>query len=313
MSTETRNFAIVRRLAQSTPTTPGNLRGFEELQPGDTRYILQAAAWNKNIDAYMCERGIVAVRAYIALALQRAGDAAMNRNHPAVINLSRIFLRELNILSPLLVDDGTFPTAQYVSEHPRGSWRGSHEDFDIRSQAIKLNSTVSVSTCRVLHGEANTSQWVEVAVRCMEYYRRNNRSKYNSSLFQLSLFRLCLGYLHETGHLLQTFVGHGEQDTPPQAGSGRHSSGGEAGEFMEKAFMGGLVDFHNDGTTLGTQVCGFDYYVRLFEVHSNAKHPDRFPMDYTRLGRCTESRPLFYWSLPATQVARRRGHDHISV
>ena len=136
MATSTRNIAIVRRHAASRPTTPGSNLELEELQPRDIRYILQAVAWNKCVEAYLCERGMVAIRTYIAL---RSG---VDRNNRTAIVLSQIFLGFLRSTSPLLVDDGTFDNPRIVSEHPRGTWSGNYNDFDIRAQAVKVNSTV---------------------------------------------------------------------------------------------------------------------------------------------------------------------------
>jgi hypothetical protein len=107
-------------------------------------------------------------------------------------------------------------------------------------------------------GRINRKQWVDVAVVCTDTFRRNSGQKAYSALFQLSLFKLVHAYIHETGHLIQTFLGHGQQDTPPQASGGRQTrrrgeGAGEAGEFMERALFAGLVDFYRDSSKLGQQ------------------------------------------------------------
>ncbi|KAK0889355.1 hypothetical protein LTS16_026529, partial [Friedmanniomyces endolithicus] len=163
------------------------------------------------------------------------GHAGFHRNHSYVIGIARIFVEQLNARSPLLVDDGTFSTTQIVAEHPRGSWSGSYDDFNIRAQAIKLNSV-----------------WVNLAVQAMETYRRNP-TNLTSATFQLSLFRLVHGNIHESGHLLQTFAGNGLRNTPPPMSGGRLSRGDgpEGGEVFEKMMIGGLLDFYNDNSQLG--------------------------------------------------------------
>jgi hypothetical protein len=141
MATSTRNIAIVRRRANARPTTPGgsNVPQLEELQTTEMRYIIQAAAWNKSVEAYLSDRGRLAIKTYIAI---RSGVDVGNR---LVEVLSGIFLASLQSTSPLLVDDGTFENSRVVSEHPRGPWNGNYDTFDIRAQAIKLNSTVCSS------------------------------------------------------------------------------------------------------------------------------------------------------------------------
>ena len=148
MSTSTRNVAIMRRRGSQSPATPGATTHAELLVSSDPRYLLLAASWSKAVDAYLGERGMLATRAYAPIGLGRAGQAGMHRNHPTVINISRIFLRSINNSSPLIVDDGTFFRPQIVSEHPRGTWNGSYETFDIRSQAIKINSVASGARIR---------------------------------------------------------------------------------------------------------------------------------------------------------------------
>ncbi len=143
-----RNFAVVRRHASHIPGTQGR---FEVLQPASPRYILLAAAWNKAVDAILSDRGILAVRAYLAMELLAHGHAGFHRNHSYVIGIARIFVEQLNARSPLLVDDGTFSTTQIVAEHPRGSWSGSYDDFNIRAQAIKLNSVVCIRHIHLTH------------------------------------------------------------------------------------------------------------------------------------------------------------------
>ncbi|KAK3067241.1 hypothetical protein LTR53_015998 [Teratosphaeriaceae sp. CCFEE 6253] len=235
----TRNFAIVRRHASPTPGTQGR---FEVLQPDSPRYILLAAAWNKSVDAILSDRGIIAVHAYLAMELLAHGEAGIHRNHPFVIGMARLLMGKLSAQTPLLVDDGTFTTTQIVAEHPRGSWSGTHNDFNIRAQAIKLNSV-----------------WVNLGVQAMEIYR-SNPTDLTSAIFQLNLLRLIHGYLHETGHLLQTYIGHGLRNTPPPMSVGRLSRGDgpEGGEVFEKMMIGGLLDFYNDSSQLGRHV-GFPW------------------------------------------------------
>ena len=143
MSTNTRNVAIMRRQGSQSPATPGTTTHAELLVPSDPRYLLLAASWSKAVDAYLGERGMLATRAYAPIGLGRAGQTGMHRNHPTVINISRIFLTSISNSSPLIVDDGTFARPQIVSEHPRGTWDGPYEAFEVRSQAIKINSVAS--------------------------------------------------------------------------------------------------------------------------------------------------------------------------
>ncbi|CAK4035023.1 Hypothetical predicted protein [Lecanosticta acicola] len=240
----TRNFAIVRRM--------GNR--LEQLPASDSRYYLQAASWNKAVDACNCERGVASVQAFVRASLRARGTLIPDAD---VVRLTNTFLQKLNT-SPLLVDDDRFESARIVSDHPRGSWRGSPEEFDTRSQAVKLNSTVSLSI--TLFWVTNTNhwpQWVTLAVERQRAYVARGRN-FNSALYQLSLFRLCHAYLHEIGHLLQTFLGHGDCNTPPLMSGAPHSRQtdieGEAGEFFEVLLFGGLVDFYMDGTELGGEV-----------------------------------------------------------
>ena len=88
----------------------------------------------------------------------------------------------------------------------------------------------------------------------MENYRRNSRSNLLSAVFQVSYLRLVHAYIHEIGHVYQTFLGHREQDTPPQAQGSRHDNEPEASEFFEKALIEGLLDFYNDKTPIGREV-----------------------------------------------------------
>jgi hypothetical protein len=133
----------MRRRGPQSPATPGTTSHDELLVPNDPRHLLLAASWSKVVDAFLGERGMLATRAYAPIGLGRAGQMGMHRNHPTVIGISRIFLRSIHSSSPLIVDDGTFARAQIVSEHPRGSWNRPYAAFDVRSQAIKINSTAS--------------------------------------------------------------------------------------------------------------------------------------------------------------------------
>lgn len=51
----------------------------------------------------------------------------------------------------------------------------------------------------------------------------NDRRTFTMALWQLNMLRIFYGYLHELGHLVETFVGHGDQDTPPPASGGEIS------------------------------------------------------------------------------------------
>ena len=56
--------------------------------------------------------------------------------------------------------------------------------------------------------------------------------------------------LHEFGHLKVTYLGHGEQATPPRIRGAnpreRGTGQGESGEFFERGLFGGLIEFHID-------------------------------------------------------------------
>jgi len=142
MSAGSRNIAIVRRRTRPVTTTPGSSNDLEELGMPDQRYILIAAAWSKVVDILCSPRGLSAVRAYSMLALQRQGHVGLTMDHTISRAVAQAFLAKVQNTSPLLVDDGTFESRRQVSEHPRGSWSGSYASFDVRQQAIKLNSHV---------------------------------------------------------------------------------------------------------------------------------------------------------------------------
>lgn len=98
----------------------------------------------------------------------------------------------------------------------------------------------------------------------MDSFLGDREDNVRSATFQLAFFKLVHAFSHETGHLLQTFLGRGQDDTPPGLSGGaatRHqeSSGGEAGEAIEVALFGGLVDFYNDDSALGNLSTGFPW------------------------------------------------------
>ena len=99
-------------------------------------------------------------------------------------------------------------------------------------------------------------QWLDRTLQHFARYRQNEESSQRIALFQVSFFRLVSAYIHEIAHLIITFIGHGRSDTPPQASGGRwarqpDTSEGEAGEFIERAMFGGVLDFYRDRSPLG--------------------------------------------------------------
>jgi len=104
---------------------------------------------------------------------------------------------------------------------------------------------------------ADHSQWVSNAEQALIGFLANRESRAHSANFQLALFKLVHALSHEVGHLLQTFLGRGEEDTPPGLSGGAstrdpNSFGGESGEVMEMILFGGLVDFYNDSSPVGS-------------------------------------------------------------
>ena len=103
-----------------SPVTPGMTSYGELLVLNDPRHLLLAASWSKAVDAFLGERGILAMRASAPIGLGRAGQMGMHRNHPTVIDILRIFLRSIHRSSPLIVDDGSLLERKLCQDIPEG-------------------------------------------------------------------------------------------------------------------------------------------------------------------------------------------------
>ena len=72
----------------------------------------------------------------------------------------------------------------------------------------------------------------------------------NRIRWYVAQFRIVRTIVHELAHLLITYLGHGERDTPEKIrgrdGRGTSVEAHEAGEFFEQGVFGGLVEFLRD-------------------------------------------------------------------
>lgn len=89
------------------------------------------------------------------------------------------------------------------------------------------------------------------------------RAIFCKQLDAICAFKVIVGSIHEAGHLVQTYVGLGQQPTPNWAAvtRPRHPNEIDMGEWWERNIFGGSIDFHQDDIdALGRTPVGYPWF-----------------------------------------------------
>lgn len=137
------DIVIIRRGIQTQPQTPGASATQHDriLSEGDEEFDMVASSWKAMTRIICSPRGQRAL-AILTVMWNSSEDNVQMITQPQVSLLVGLFIDKLHQTTPMLVIGGV-GNPHVVAYHPRGSWEGPPEAFEVRRQSFTLNQDVS--------------------------------------------------------------------------------------------------------------------------------------------------------------------------